>query len=87
MGKTFLWVEIIFLLLILAGLPLGAYYSEKSGVVGWLVSIPGIDRWQLQKALIFGFSVAALAFAALRTTLIFEKKREQLFEKAKSKQA
>lgn len=84
MGRMFLFLELTFLILILVVLPLGIYYGEKSGVA-WLMGLAGADKWQMQKVIIFSLSIGALAFSILRTVLVFEKKREKLFARARQR--
>lgn len=84
MGKTFFWMELIGLLLVLVGLPLSVYYGERAGAE-WASGLLVKEKWQIQKGLILILSTMALAFAALRTTLVFDKKRNQLLNKGKRK--
>lgn len=81
-GRTFLFLEIVFLVLILVVLPLGIYYGEKSGVE-FLMGMAGSNKWHMQKMIITGLSIAALAFALVRSVLVFDKKKAKLFEKAR----
>lgn len=82
LGKTFFWMELIFLVLTLIGLPLTIYYGQTSGA-GWATGLLVKQKWQIQKGLIIILSVFALGLAALRTAVIFESAREKLFKKAR----
>ncbi len=85
LGRTFLWMEIVFLVLVLVVMPLGTYYGEKMGL-SWLAAFAGANKWQVQKVVLFVLSMGALAFSTLRTLMVFEKKRNKLFEKAQGKE-
>ncbi|MBG0772089.1 tetratricopeptide repeat protein [Oleidesulfovibrio alaskensis] len=82
LGKTFFWLELVGLLLVLVGLPLSVYYGERAGAE-WATGLLVKEKWQIQKGLILILSTAALGFAALRTTLVFDKKRNKLLEQGK----
>ena len=81
-GKAFLWMEIIALILIFAGLPLFLYYGEKAD---WpfVRQLMYQDKWEMQKVLVIFTSFIALAVAALRTAAVFEKRRDKLLQKGK----
>ena len=81
-GKAFLWMEVIALILIFAGLPLFLYYGEKSD---WpfVRQLMYQDKWEMQKVLVIFTSFIALAVAALRTAAVFEKRRDKLLQKGK----
>ncbi len=83
LGKTFFWLELLCLLLVLVGVPLAIYYGERAGV-DWLTGLLVREKWEVQKGLILILSIMALAIAALRTTLVFDNKRIQILkQKAK----
>ncbi|CAK7055747.1 MAG: hypothetical protein DELT_01213 [Desulfovibrio sp.] len=82
LAKTFFWVEVVGLLLVLVVLPLLLYYAQKTGI-SWPISTLAGQQWQVQKAATFIISFLALAFAVIRTVLRFEKIREKLLEKAR----
>ncbi len=86
MGKLFLWVEVVMLILVFAGLPLLLYYGERSSL-GFGSELLFKQKWQLQKGLVIIFSVLALAISALRTASIFEKRRDALLKKNKPEAA
>ncbi len=81
-GKAFLWMEVIALILIFAGLPLFLYYGEKSS---WpfVKQLMYQDKWEMQKVLVLFTSFIALAISALRTAAVFEKRRDKLLQKGK----
>ncbi len=81
--RTFFWLEVIGLLLVLVALPLLLFYAQKSGS-NWAVSAMIGQQWQVQKAATFIVSFLAFAFALLRTVMRFEKIRDALLEKARS---
>ena len=80
--KTFFWIEVVGLLLVLVVLPLGLYYAQKTGVSLPLGALAG-QQWQVQKAATFIISFAALLIALLRTVLRFDKIRDSLLDKAR----
>lgn len=84
MGRSFLWMEILSLIGILVAMPLALYYGERAGA-SWALSLASAQKWQIQKGLILFLSMASLGFAALRTAMVFEKKRDKLFAEARSK--
>ena len=51
--------------------------------LGWLRQILGSEPWSIQKVLILIVSMVSLGTAALRTTLVFDRKREKLLEEAR----
>lgn len=80
--KTFFWVEVVGLLLVLVVLPLTLYYAQKTGT-SWPVGALAGQQWQVQKVATFIVSFLAFIFATLRTVLRFEKIRDSLLEKAR----
>lgn len=83
LGRTFFWVEIAFLVICLIVVPSIAVFGNEMGL-GWLKTLIRTNHWQLQKVLLIIVSAMALGFAALRTTLVFEKKRDQLVADARA---
>ncbi len=81
--RTFFWLEIIGLLLVLVVLPLLLFYAQKTGS-SWAVSALAGQQWQVQKIATFLISFLAFAVALLRTVLRFEKIRDGLLEKARA---
>ncbi len=80
--KTFIWIEIIGLLLCFLGVPAIVFFGEQIGL-GWLKYLIGDNQWSIQKVLVIIITIIALGTAALRSTLSFEKKREKLLEEAR----
>lgn len=88
LGKSFMWLEIIGLVLSLAAVPVVIFIFQKTGAV-WLADLLSAQKWQVHKGLIIIMSILAISLAALQTALGFEKKRAKLFkeEEAKDKAA
>ena len=84
--RTFFWLEIAGLLLVLVALPLLIFYGEKSGADWGLQALVG-QRAGVQKAATFIVSFLALGIALLRTVLRFERVRDTVLEKARQEQA
>lgn len=82
MGKTFFWIELIGLLLCFLGVPAIILYGDQMKL-GWLKNMLGAQQWEIQKVLVGIVSVMALGISALRTTIVFEKKRDRLLEEAR----
>lgn len=82
MLRTFVWIEIIGLLLCFLGVPAIVFFGDKIGL-GWLKYLLGENQWSIQKVLVVIVTIIALGAGALRTTLVFEKKREKLLEQAR----
>ena len=80
--KTFIWVEAVGLLLCFISVPV-IYFWGESMRLGWLRQILGSEPWSIQKVLILIVSMVSLGMAALRTTLVFDRKREKLLEEAR----
>lgn len=83
LGRTFFWVEIAGLLLCVIGVPTIAVFGNEFGL-GWLKTLIRNNHWELQKVLLIILSVMALGISALRTTLVFEKRRDQLVADARA---
>ena len=82
MGKTFLWVELVGLLFCFLGVPAVVLWGQHF-YMGWLRDLIGENQWGIQKVLVFIISVIALGIAALRSTLVFDSKREKLLNEAR----
>lgn len=80
--KTFIWIEITGLLLCFLGVPAIVFFGDKMGL-GWLKYILGENQWSIQKVLAIIITIVSIGLGALRTTLVFEKKRERLLEQAR----
>lgn len=82
LGKAFFWLELVFLLFTLVGLPLTIYYGQTINA-DWATGLLIKQKWQIQKGLIIILSVFALGLAALRTAVVFDKAKEKIFRKAR----
>lgn len=80
--KTFIWIEIVGLLICFLGVPAIVFFGEEFGM-GWLKYLLGENQWSIQKVLVIIITIIAIGTAALRTTLVFERKKEKLLEEAK----
>jgi len=85
MTETFLWLQIIGLILIFAALPLFIFYGDKVGL-DLLATALAKDRWPVQKALLILLTVFSLGVAGLRTILRFESIRDAILSKARAGQ-
>ncbi|MEG1610027.1 MAG: tetratricopeptide repeat protein, partial [Bilophila sp.] len=83
LGRTFFWVEVAGLVLCIIGVPTIAVFGNDFGM-GWLKTLIRNNHWELQKVLLAILSVMALGISALRTTLVFEKRRDQLVSDARA---
>lgn len=83
MLRTFMWVEIVGLLLCFIGVPVIVIWGEKMGL-GWLKYLLGENQWSIQKVLVIIVTILAVGVGALRTTLVFDRKREKLLEQART---
>jgi hypothetical protein len=82
LAKTFIFLETVGLALCFIGVPVVIYFGDSLRL-GWLQEILGENQWSIQKVLIAIVSITSLGFAALRSTLTFERRREKLLEKAR----
>ena len=80
--KTFMWLEALGLLLCFIAVPV-VYFWGDTLRLGWLRNILGSEPWSIQKILILIVTMVSLGTAALRTTLVFDRKRERLLEEAR----
>lgn len=80
--KTFIWIEIVGLLLCFLGVPAIVFFGDKFGL-GWLKYLIGENQWSIQKVLAVIVTIISFGFGALRTTLVFDKKKEKLLEEAR----
>jgi hypothetical protein len=78
LGRNFIWMELVGLGVAIIVVPL-LIYGMQNYITGWAVDLLLKEKWQLQKGLILILSIAAMAMAALKTAIIFEKRKEQLF--------
>jgi tetratricopeptide (TPR) repeat protein/uncharacterized membrane protein (DUF485 family) len=84
LGRTFIWLEVIFLGLALLCVPLLAYYAKSMGS-NFIIDIIIQQKWEFQKGLIIIMSILALALSAFRAAVVFDKRKKELFEPADSK--
>jgi len=82
LAETFLWLQIIGLLLIFAVLPLFIFYGDKVGLE-FLANALAKERWPVQKALLIVLTVFSVGVAGLRTILRFESIRDTILRKAR----
>jgi hypothetical protein len=81
--RTFFWMEVVGIALCLIIVPGIAIYGDTVGL-GWLQKMIRAHHWELQKVLVTIISIMALGAAVLRTTLVFERKRERLLTEARA---
>ncbi len=84
-AKSFLWMEIVGIILVIAVVPLALYYGESSQA-GWAAGLIAKDGWRTQKIAILFISFLALAISALTTLLRFDKIRAKVFAQARVKE-
>lgn len=84
MGRTFFWIELLFMILLLIGIPLVIYYGDRMGLE-MISTLLFKQKWQIQKGLAIVLSVIALMIACFRTVIVFEGKKEKLLNKNKEK--
>ncbi|XPV77246.1 MAG: tetratricopeptide repeat protein [Desulfovibrio sp.] len=78
LGKTFIWLEVVFLGLAVVGIPLYIYFIE--GIPeNWFTDLLINKRWAMQKAIILMLSIFAFGLAILRSMVTFEKRKQELF--------
>ncbi|MFW5487077.1 MAG: tetratricopeptide repeat protein [Desulfovibrio sp.] len=78
LGRNFIWMELVGLGVAIILVPL-LIYGMQNYITGWAVDLLLKEKWQLQKGLILILSIVAMAVSALKTAIIFEKRKEQLF--------
>lgn len=79
LGRTFIWLEVVFLGLALLCVPLLIYYSNNIGS-HFLIDLVIKQKWEFQKGLIIIMSILALALSAFRAAVVFEKRKKELFD-------
>ncbi|WP_415714567.1 tetratricopeptide repeat protein [Maridesulfovibrio sp.] len=78
LGRSFIWLEVIFLGVALLCIPLLIYYSnnfQSNFIIDMIIR----QKWEFQKGLILILSILAIAIAAFRSAVVFEKKKRELF--------
>ncbi|WP_419780169.1 tetratricopeptide repeat protein [Maridesulfovibrio sp.] len=78
LGRSFVWLEVVFLGLALLCIPLLIYYSNNFPP-NFIVDMIIRQKWEFQKGLILILSILALAISAFRAAVVFEKKKRELF--------
>lgn len=86
LGKSFMWLELIGLALSLIVVPGLIFLAQKTGQA-WLAGVLSDQKWQVQKGLVIIVSIVAMAVAAIKTAVSFEKKRAELFKEEEDKAA
>jgi tetratricopeptide (TPR) repeat protein len=79
LGKNFIWLEVVGMVLALLTLPVLLYYSSKMPQ-NWIVDGILAQKWAFQKGLMFVVTIFSLGLASLISVTTFEKKKKQLFE-------
>ncbi|MBI4806531.1 MAG: tetratricopeptide repeat protein [Desulfovibrio sp.] len=79
LGKSFMWLELLGLALSLVAVPGAIYLAQKTGQF-WLAGLLETQKWQVQKGLLLIVSIVAMAIAAIKTAVSFEKKRAAIFK-------
>lgn len=84
-GKTFLYIWLPLMLLIVAGVPLAIFYygQETMGSSPKLLRFLSDNRFDVQKTVGIVVTMFSFAVAALRTTFAFEKIKNKVFARAK----
>ena len=82
MGKSFMWLEIIGLLLCILVVPGVVYFGHKVGL-GRLQDMLAGQILEIEKVLVLIVTIVALGIAALRSTLVFERRRDKFIAEAK----
>ncbi len=83
LSKTFLWIEIVSLVLSTVGILVLLLYGHAIGLE-WAQRLVKANFWELQKVIVIILSLTSLGIAALRSTLVFEKKRDRMLQEARS---
>lgn len=82
LGKTFLLVETIGLLFSFVAVPIIVFWGDKIGL-GWLRNMLGGNQMAILKVLVIIVTVISLGIGALRTTLLFDSRREKLLQRSR----
>ncbi|WP_082936317.1 tetratricopeptide repeat protein [Halodesulfovibrio spirochaetisodalis] len=82
MSRTFFWIEVAFMCIVVVALPLSMFYGQQTGME-WAQGLLFKEKWDIQKQLILGFSVFAIIASCFRTVIVFDKVREKYFNKAR----
>jgi hypothetical protein len=79
LGRNFIWMELVGLGLALVLVPLIVYLSQNVLDESWATDLVLKQKWQLQKGLVLVLSIVAMAAAALKTAIMFDRKKNQIF--------
>ena len=83
MGNTFLIIEILGLVISLVAVLSIGYFGDALHL-GWLKAHIGENKVSILKVLSVVVSVMAFGLGALRTTLVFDSRRDKLLEQARA---
>ncbi|WP_243310344.1 tetratricopeptide repeat protein [Fundidesulfovibrio agrisoli] len=86
LGKSFMWLELVGMVLSLIAVPGIIFLSQKFGQA-WIGDMLSSQKWQVQKGLIIIVSIVAMGLASVKTALTFEKKRAELFKEGEAREA
>ncbi len=78
LGRSFIWLEVVFLGLALLCIPMLIYYSnnfQSNFIVDMIIR----QKWEFQKGLILILSILALAIAAFRAAVVSRRRRGSSF--------
>ncbi len=79
LGKNFVWLEVVGLVLALLTIPVLLFYSSR--VTGnWIVDSILAQKWDFEKGLLLLVTIFSLGLSSLFTVMSFERKKKQLFE-------
>ena len=80
--KTFFWMEIVALVLAIITLVVILVFGGNLNMV-WLQGMVKANFWNLQKVIISIITLASFGIAVLRTTLIFDRRKDKMLEEAR----
>jgi len=80
--RTFLWIEVAGLVLFFVAMVVVLFLGDAIGMT-WMQRMLRANFWDLQKVLLTVITLTSLGIAALRTTLVFENRRDQMLEEAR----
>ncbi len=78
LGRSFIWLEVLFLGMALLCVPALIYYS-KNFPSNFVIDMIIRQKWEFQQGMILILSILALAISAFRAAVVFEKKKRELF--------
>lgn len=83
MFRGFLWLGLASLLLSLLALPLLGFYGSSIGF-GWAEHMSFRQQLELQGGMFVILAIISLALSAVRTALVFDKRKEKIFRQAEA---